>query len=112
MNKDEEVKAEATGELELIGGSFAVQTDKWPASCFPLGAAAAVVGNRLQEVSPFHAFSAARKQALLFIVWVERGGESRGEKRRGESRGGEGAVGTRERGRESEWDGGRERARE
>lgn len=25
------------GELELIGGSFAAQTDKWPASCFPLG---------------------------------------------------------------------------
>lgn len=24
------------GELELIGGSFAVQTDKWQASCFPL----------------------------------------------------------------------------
>lgn len=39
---------------------------------------AAVVGNRLQEVSPLYAFSAARKQALLFIVWVEREGGREG----------------------------------
>lgn len=103
---------EASSELELIGGSFAVQTDKWPASCFPLGDAR-------DPAPPLLLLATVSRKCLptlLFLLRVnklfyslsglrEREVGGRWRRRRGEV-----AVGTRE--REREWDGGRERASE